>query len=208
MVKTLTKLLLVIGLAAVGITSAEGTDYCAFQVNVTNPSGEPFAGVNVLMVYKGTTFAQTQTDAKGTARLCDAPLFGVDIVVGEDFCGSVLVRQIKPPWLETRQLYVTYVKDSCGHFAFPPDCRVLLRVRDSGGRPIAEARFEGTPSPSGKYTDVSDEFGRLFRYTKEPGKLEGLVTKAGYVPAMVSRLCGPGPDHDDGELDVILRKDR
>jgi len=145
-----------------------------------------------------TTFSESATDAKGVARICDAPLEYLDVVVGRDICGSILVRHLKPTWPETRRLYVTYVDAPCDHFVVAPNCRVLLRIQDSSGRPVVGARFEETP-PNRSGTDVSDVFGRLFRSLKRGEQLEGVVVKTGSEPARVSMRC-----MDDVELKVVL----
>ena len=194
-------------LAVLGVPVGAGATYCAFEVKVNRPDGNPVVGVSVSVVYKHTKFAVAKTDGRGAVNLCDAPLLGVDFVVGEEICGSVMVRQIKPLWLETRKVYVTYVDDSCHDFVSPPDCRILLRVRDANGRPIVGARFAGKPPPSAMDTERSDEFGRLFRHLSESGRLEGLVTRSGYLPASVSQACSPGVDRDV-EVNIVLRHDR
>lgn len=70
--------------------------YCAFEVKVSKPSGVPFANVPVIMVQRNAQLAETRTNTNGEARLCDAPLSSVDIMVGFERCGAVLVREVKP----------------------------------------------------------------------------------------------------------------
>ena len=95
----------------------------------------------------------------------------------------------------------------CSPTGTPVNCRILLRVRDAKGRPIVGARFAGKPPPAAMDTERSDEFGRLFRQLSESGRLEGLVTRSGYLPASVSQACSPGVDRDV-EVNVVLRQDR
>jgi hypothetical protein len=184
---------------SVGV-AAEST-YCAFEVRVSKPSGVPFAKVPVGLVQRGTQFATVFTDAKGLARICDAPLHAIDIVVGGDLCGLVLVKNVKPTWPTTRQVFVTYVEEGCPHFTFPDHCQALLQIEDEKGKSLAGARFEGRPAVPG----VSDVFGRFFRTLKRGEKLEGTVTKEGYEPARVSEQCLPEGE-DTVEAKVVLHK--
>lgn len=182
-----------------------GTNYCAFEIRVRKPSGTPFAKVPVAIIYNGTQIAEARTDASGTARLCDAPLGAVDIAVGFDVCGSVLLRKVRPLWLRTRRVFITYARSSCQEFIFPKDCHVLLRVADNQGRPVAGVRFEANGSRTASELGLSDSFGRLFLSLKGAEEVRGLVTKRGYEPASVSQTCHPRGD-PDMDVRVILRK--
>jgi hypothetical protein len=194
-------MLLAISAIFMPLAAAEPT-YCAFEVKVSGPSGTPLAKVPVLMLRRDTTvFAETTTTKDGTARLCDAPLDPVDIVVGFDMCGSVVVRVLKPTWPKIRRVFVTYLQTFCDHLPSDNYCQVLLRVHDEKGRPVAGARFEGSPSD---VSDVSDIFGRLFRLVRPGEKLEGVVTKDGRQSDRVSEQCIAYDEHD-AELKVVLR---
>jgi len=194
--------LILMGFPGLFISPAEGeTTYCAFEVKVSAPSGVPIDKVPVVMIRGDrTTFFETATTANGVARICDAPLESVDIVVGFDVCGSVLIRDLKPSWPKTQRVFVTYVRTFCDHFGIAPGCQVLLRVQDGEGRPVAGARFDGEPSGT-PGSHVSDALGRLFRSLKRREKLEGVVVREGSEPARISVQC-----LDDVELKVILRK--
>ena len=190
--------------SCVPLTAAEGATYCAYEVRVNEPSGKPFAGVPILLVHNGAQIAETRTDATGKARICDAPLDAVSIAVGFDICGSVVVRDLVPLWLRTRQVFVTYVRSTCGEFvSFPADCHLLVRVVDDKGRFLPGARLGPKTLEIGSGADVSDEFGRMFRYLKEHEKLDGVVTKEGYGSSPLSTKCSIGADT---EMKVILRK--
>jgi hypothetical protein len=181
--------------------AAEEATFCAFEVRVSTPSGAPFPNVPVALIRGHTsTFSEATTDAGGVARLCDSPLDVVDIVVGFDMCGSVLVRNLHPMWPESRKVYVTYVNAPCEHFGAAPTCRILMRTQDEEGRPMSGARFEGKPSGQ-PGQDVSDVFGRLFRSVRRRETLAGVVAKEGREPVQISQPC-----LDDLELKVVLRK--
>ena len=92
--------------------------YCAFEVRVTRPSRAPVVNVPVYLVRDRATIADTTTDVNGLAKLCDAPLKPVDIAVGFDVCGSVVVRDIEATWPAMRQIFVTYMETPCNHFVF------------------------------------------------------------------------------------------
>jgi hypothetical protein len=120
--------------------------YCAFEVKVTSSHGKPRSGVPVVVVQnRTTTFLQGITDANGLARLCDAPLESVDIAVGFDVCGLVLVKHLHQKWPETIRLFVTFDDHPCEHFVPPEFCHVLLRVRDPRGSALPGARFLPRP---------------------------------------------------------------
>ncbi len=178
--------------------------YCAFEVRVSKPDGAPFAKVEVAIVSRGVQIVTAETDANGLARLCDAPFHNVSIVVGFDICGSVLVRDVKATWPETRQVFVTYVKDICDHFIFADRCTALVRVQDAMGQPLAGARFEGRPAQA-PGSALSDDFGRLFFTLKRGESLKGTVTKDGHEPARVSAQCNQ-TGAAEVEVRVALRK--
>jgi hypothetical protein len=133
-------------LACVLSGAASESTYCAFEVKVNAPTGLPLAKIPVGLAKAGTQFSTAFTDTSGTARICDAPLSAVDIVVGGDVCGLVLVKKVRPTWPTTRQVFVTYTEEDCPHFIFADHCQALLRAEDERGRPLAGARFDGRPA--------------------------------------------------------------
>jgi hypothetical protein len=146
-------------------------------------------------------FSETNTDAKGLARLCDAPLEAVDIVVGFDVCGLVTVRDLHSKWPETKRIYVTFEENSCDHFALSEFVQVLMRVQDNQGRPVAVARFSTQSLDKGSGSDVSDRLGRIFRLARRNSKLEGVVQEVAGGQARIAVLCS-----DDIEMKVILHR--
>lgn len=185
---------------------AANDPYCAFEVKVLSPSKEPAAKVPVGIARQRGTFAETVTDADGIARICDAPIYPVDVFVGYDACGLVVIKGVKPLWLETRKLVATYAHSSCGEFnSFAKNCHILFRVKDEAGRSVAGARFEGKASGDPREPVLSDSFGRLFRAVEENQTLEGQITMAGYNPTSVSQSC-LRRELGDRELVVVLRK--
>jgi hypothetical protein len=179
------------------VPARAAVSYCAFEVKVTAPSGSPVNAVPVYLIrQQRTTISDTITDANGIARISDAPLETVDIGVGFDVCGSVLVRAVKPTWPALRQIFITYAQAPCGHFVSKSRCQVLLRIQDAEGRPVAGARF----APG---SDASDDFGKLFRSIKIGETLDGVVVKEGRQPAHISERCGQHDQHDI-ELKVVL----
>ena len=187
--------------AFVSNARAEGV-YCAFEVKVSTPSGEPFPDVPAAIVGAGGKEfgSEARTDKNGVVRFCDAPMQRVDIIVGFDRCGAVMIRQVKPPWLRTAHFSVIYARRTCGEFIVPSDCHVLLRVVDEKDRPVIGAHLD--TGPGGEPSDV---YGRLFRSLKESEKLEGVVTKDGYEPMRISEQCTHEDDHDIEEK-VVMRK--
>jgi hypothetical protein len=124
----LARVLLLTALSALFSFVAVARDsYCAFEVTVRTPSGDPISKIPVALIQaRATTFSETATDASGIARLCDAPLEYMDIIVGRDICGSVMVRHLAPTWPDMRPVYVTYVDAPCDHFGVAP-CAFRMR---------------------------------------------------------------------------------
>jgi hypothetical protein len=179
--------------------------YCAFEVEVHSPLKRPALNVPVGIGQLRSTFAQTLTNANGIARLCDAPIGPVDVFVGFDACGLVVIKDVKPLWRETKKLFVTYARSSCGEFnSNARNCHIILRVKDETGHPLAGARFEGKASESTWEPLVSDSFGRLFREIEADQTLEGYIAKLGYNPTPISHKCLL--QDADRELVVSLRK--
>jgi hypothetical protein len=197
--------LLMFPLLSFPLSAAETGAYCAFEIKVREPSGKAFPGVPVGLVRSGTQIAQSQTDATGVARICDAPLGAVDIVVGFDICGSVLVRHVVPLWLRSRQVSVTYTRAACEFVSFPTVCHLLLRIVDDEGRPVPEAHFGSKSDGRGSELGVSDDLGRVFVSLDAREALEGVVTKSGYGPSRVSTRCVLN-DGADIEQKVVLAK--
>lgn len=200
------KLLMCLGvLALCFVLRAEDVNYCSFEVKVRTPSGSPVVNVPVAMIKRHTVaISETKTTENGLARLCDAPLEPVDIVVGYDLCGSVLVRNVRPTWPITHRIFVTYVETWCAHVTPESNCPVLLRVQDDKGKPISGARLKETPIRV-TVPEKTDVFGRLLRNLKQGEKIEGAIVKEGWVPLSIIVNCGP-LGGDELEKVLILRK--
>jgi hypothetical protein len=130
-IATMTRVAVVIGFLAVcAPPAAAQSTYCAFEVKVSTPSGAPRSKVPVLLIREHkTTFSETNTDASGLARLCDAPLEAVDIVVGFDVCGLVSVRNLHSMWPETKRIFVTFEENPCDHFNLAAHVRFYCAFR-------------------------------------------------------------------------------
>ena len=195
--------ILVLGSFAVLASMASGAPYCAYEVKVKKPSGRPFANTPVGVVDQGVQISTAVTDATGVARLCDAPMHRVDIVVGAIGAGLILVKGVKPTWPELRRIVVIRDDRHWDEFTFPDECQVLLRVEDKSGAPIAGAQLDDQ-SWSGRAPNVaSDSFGRLFRKLKSGEALDGLIRSQGRIPGHVSAKCIPGSE-GEVELKVVL----
>jgi len=147
-------------LAALSAAAAQGdpSPFCAFEVFVKSPSGVPVAGAYVVETEQGGALFDTQnTDEKGVARFCDAPMFGlVSFNVGGKMCGAVSVEYLDPSWFETTQVFITYERCPGVCFSLPGRCLVFAAgPRHEGrsasrsgisngarrGRPATPARF-------------------------------------------------------------------
>ena len=193
-------LIFVAMLAAGGTTQAAEAPYCAFEIAVKSPNGTPLARVPVIMITDHReTFSEEPTDARGVARLCDSPITPIDIVVGFDICGSVTIRNVQATWPTTVRLSVIYAEMRCDHFALSPQCRVLIRLSDEDGRPLAGAHFDG--HVDGHPLSASDALGRIFGSVRRRTKIQGTLRMDAHQPASVSEICT-----DDIELKIRLRR--
>ena len=199
--RSLLKTLIACTVACACLPAAEQT-YCAFEVKVTSASGSPRAGLPVVLVRnRQATFAEVRTDAKGIARICDTPIESVDIAVGFDVCGLVMIRNLHPKWPDMIRLFVTFEENPCAHFDLPEFCQVLLRVQDPRGGPMPGVRFVPKDGKNGTGTNVADTFGRIYRVVKRNSKLEGKLEGPSAKPVPVSLLI-----EDDKELTLVLGK--
>ena len=84
-------------------------EYCAFEVAVSSPKGRPIYGATVSVVDQQThVYGTAMTNGEGVARLCDSPRGLINIQVGGQLCGSIVVRNLKAYWRRTRRIVVIY----------------------------------------------------------------------------------------------------
>jgi hypothetical protein len=177
------------------------SSFCAFEVNVRFPNGRPAARIPVATVEDGKQeISEAVTDKNGVARICDAPLEAVDIAVGQDVCGLILVQRVRQTWPQTHRIFVTYAPNPCYHMGISPQCQVLLRIKDESGRPISGVLLEGITSARG--SKVSDDLGRYFLIVKRGEKVRGVLHKDGYRESEFAEVCS-----DDIERKVTLSKE-
>lgn len=198
-------LFLMAGLLISLANSAKGaSDYCAFEVKVTDPSGAPLAGIPVAMIQQDDKEfgREVRTDHDGRARLCDAPMQQVSIIVGLDICGAVAVKAVRASWPATERLFITYEPKGCDHFGASASCTILLRLLDEYDHPVPGAAWLAEQGQSGP---ASDEYGRIFKSVRDGSKLEGAVSKNGYAPVRISVPCTHEGDRAI-EKKVTMRK--
>jgi hypothetical protein len=179
--------------------------YCAFEVAVKSSSQVPVPDIGVwLLQADGSVYSKTQANERGVARLCDAPSTLVDIQVGANLCGAVIVKYLRPRWLETRHVLIHY--DRClDDFAVSSGCYMVLRVRDDTGRPVVGAHLTQRPPTHDTQIDPSDTFGRLFKFVPWGKSLVGTVEKDGYAATEVFQTC-QSRDDPNSEFVVTLHK--
>ena len=193
----LTALLLLTPFASSAAQSSD--EYCAFQIYVNTPASKPSANTPVAgLDQNGAVFATAVTNAQGIARVCDAPKDLVDIQIGGSLCGAVTVRYLKPYWMKTRQVFVTYQNCAGEEWAVPGGCLVTIRVRDAKGNPLPGAFLEkAIDQPAAReQTNHSDQFGRIFRFVEYGSTLEATVVKEGYVAKALKEQCRRGEAFD------------
>lgn len=181
------------------------TDYCAYEVVVRAPDGRPVVAV-VTALRNGKPFASTVTDEQGIARFCDAPARPIQIQVGGNSCGSVLVRYLSPLWMKTRQVFVTF--DDCSEgFFIPGGCHLWIRVHDKHGDPLPGVLFETLSVPAWGFeqTRLTDRYGRLFWFVPLGKTLEGRLVKDGYAGPGLRDECRSG-EPSGRERVVVLER--
>lgn len=182
------------------------SDYCAFEVVVKSPDGKPVSKAGVSAIDEnGITFSRPVTDDEGRARICDVPAGLTDILVGGQRCGAVTVRYLKPYWMKTRSVFVTY--QDCGgeDHAAPAGCVLTIRVRNDRAAPLAGVYFSDLVNrPAAlQQTSTSDQYGRIFRFIGFGKTLAGTLVKDGYVPKEVNDQCTPGEAYQHTQVVVL-----
>jgi hypothetical protein len=186
--------------------------YCAFEVQVGSPDGNPVTSVGVvLLTAGGQTFGGDNTNEQGVAMICDSPPGPVAIQVGGKQCGGVTVNSLSRYYMLTRKVVVVY--DNCREEGLVPvgGCELTIRVRDQKGNPIARASFEGpndNPEASDQ-TRISDAYGRIFRFALFGESIKARIKKDGYVSQELLESCRAGNlGGYDMERVVVLNKQR
>jgi hypothetical protein len=191
-----TALALLAMLLALPVRSAQPPEiYCAFEVVVKSPTGDPVVGAGVSgLDQNGVKFGTALTDAQGVVRFCDAPSGLIEINVGGNLCGAVSVGYLSAYWLETRRVFITYKRCSDDWWV-PGRCLLTVRVRDEHNAPVSGAALLPTRKPkpaTPKSTEISDRYGRLFFEVNYGDTLEGVLSKAGYAAQPVTAACRSG----------------
>lgn len=189
--------LLVIGMALIPVplSAQSQPGYCAFSVTVKSPEGHPVAGARVEGLREdGEVFGSGVTDEIGVGRICDAPAGLVDLRVGGQLCGAVTIGHLRPYWMETRHVYITYANCSGEEWAPPGGCQLVLRIVDGDNSPIGGVLFAEPGARQGgiALSAASDAFGRLFRFIRYGETVTGSLIKSGYAPLDLSEGCKSG----------------
>lgn len=191
----------------------QDSQYCAFEVSVTSPTGQPLSDVSVSAATRrsDSPFTTIKTDRDGIARICDAPIrTRIDIHVGNGPCGAVAIRDVYPWWLTTRRVHVTY--ERCVprdyFYSFPKVCHLVIRVRDESGKPLPGVRLTlASAHQDNEGTLISDQFGRIFQVIHHGETLRGSLEKSGYASAQVTFECRPTGEVENEEV-VTLESGR
>ncbi len=190
------------------VASAQG-QYCAFEVTVRLPDGRPAASVTVSgLDQPGRVFATSMTNDQGVVRICDIPTGLIDIHVGGNLAGAVSVMRLKPFWMETRKVLVTYENRPETAFFLPGGCLLTLRAHDEKGAPIAGVLLEDSNERPKlrEQTRTTDSYGRMFRFIDYGEALTGELVKAGYVSKRVTHQCQRGVDAEREQIVVLQRR--
>lgn len=168
-------------------------NYCAFEILVKSPSGAPIEGAGVAgLDQNGIGFGTAVTDSVGLARICDSAPGLTDIQVGGQRCGAVTVRYLRPYWMVSRKVFVTYTNCSGEDHTPPAGCLLTIRVKAGDGAPLAGVRFVASSETPAHQTAVSDQYGRIFRFIRFGDTMAGRLVKDGYLEKELNEPCVPG----------------
>jgi hypothetical protein len=176
---------------------AFAADYCSLIVRVLSPDGRrPQALVSVRE--KSGRLIQRDPTSKDV-KFCDLGIQPVIVKVGADgTCNQVTVADVPLIWQEQYVLKVIYDIEPCLEDPPPasvPICRMVFRVSDGSGVPVANAsiQFQGQFSPL-----KTDSAGRALRVTKVGDGITGSVTAGGYTAKTFSLSCSRSePVHEE-----------
>jgi hypothetical protein len=182
-------------LSAAPLYAQDQATYCAFEVSVRSPDGAPVAGIEVSERQSGAAvYSSATTNEHGTAMICDAPQGLVDLHVGGELCGAVTVGRLQPYWMVTRRVDITYKNCQGDDFFVPGGCLLTVRVRDQVGSPLEGVGVgeSGEAQKKRQQTQISDRFGRIFRFL-EYGEVASIeLQKPGYVRQSITAGCQSG----------------
>ena len=183
--------------------------YCALEVTVVSAAGTPVSRTSVLMVdQKGNIFSTSTTDEKGIVRFCDVPSGLIDLQVGGNRCGAVVVRYLRPYWMRTKHVSIVY-EDCGGEDHMPPGgCLLTVRVQNENHLPLPGVRFEDQSEHRSSPTQqIADEFGRIFRSLAWGETLAGSLAKDGYASKTIDEPCKRGEPYRRERV-ILLPKSR
>ena len=193
--------------------SAQETEpqYCAFEVSIRSPTGQPLSDVSVSAATRlsSSPFATVKSGTDGIARICDVPIgTRIDIHVGNGPCGAIVVRDLYPWWLTNERVNVTY--DPCVprdfSYSFPKRCYLIIRVRNERDKPLPGARLTlASNNQDDNGTLLSDQFGRIFRLIHHGETLGAFIEKDGYISVRVELECKPGSAVENEKI-VIMKQ--
>jgi hypothetical protein len=214
-VKLLRKGLLICGLAALVATAvsaqAQSADrpYCAVEVTVKKPNGEPLRGTSVMVTRssESTTESEAVTDSAGSARICDVPMdVPLDVYISRGASCSVTINQVIPRWASPR--HFTVIFDFCPYNSLNGLCDFILRVRDEEGKPISAANLVVRDDGSSvvRSAQRSDDRGRIFVTARNQRIIDVTVRKLGYTDEPIKLYCEERTFAK--EMNVTLRREQ
>lgn len=191
-------LLLLAGL----IEPARGESYCSLVVQVFNRDFQEVEAVIRVREADGTLHAED--NRPGGARFCALGTDPVDILVGDESCNQVIVRNVQLLYSSTVTSKVLYDRSVCLNDPPPdlvPQCKVLFRVIDSQGRPVERSGARLALS-GGEYLPA-DSRGRVYTLLRRGTALAGTVISPGFREEDIRVEC---PRAKDIEVKVRLRR--
>jgi hypothetical protein len=185
--------------------------YCALEVAVKSPSGEPTPGVSVSASARGgKPFATVQTDKQGLAGICDIPTavtLTIRIRRDSNPCGEVTIGGLYRLWLKTRRVNVTYEECNPQELYFPGFCGMVLRVRDERDVPLAGVKLVAVDANhQGEKKTVSDKLGRIFLQIPTHQKLKSELSRNGYEAQSIILECNPRAPFEQEQTIILKRR--
>lgn len=178
---------------AMALSNALAEDFCSLRVQVTSPDGRrPAVPVKVREENGRVQEKEQDPSLLEDPAFCDLGILPVSVTVGSDgMCNQVTVRDVPVSLDRPYVLRAIYDPEACEIWEGLPapemGCQVLLRIKDSDGGWVANARIEiEVPVKS---VEKADRYGRASLLAKRGSSLHGAVSAENHEPTTFRFTC-------------------
>lgn len=165
-------------------------DHCSLIVTVDEPAGRGI-GVDVtVMTADGRKVRKGTVPGDDGAKFCDLGILPVTVVVGNEMCSQVILRNVQLQWSKTTTSRVFLDRSRCMIDGPPPPvpvCEVFLQVRDPNDDWVNKATVSLKTPFEGHY--ATDKYGRVRLLVKRETELTGSISIKGYRTQEFTVTC-------------------